>query len=76
MAAHNPITKLTSRGESFDLGATFDHVYLSEDNDFALGDLYKHYTDFLNSNLFVAYKDSAPTADNVNVWYDTTETDI
>ena len=67
MAEYNPITKLESQGESFDLGANFDNVYLNDDNDFSLLDLYNHYNKFLNANLFAAYGTDEPTVDNINV---------
>lgn len=76
MAEHNPITKLKSRGESFNLGANFDNVYLSDTNDFSLLDLYNHYNNFLNADLYAAYGNIEPTADNINVWYDTTEVNL
>lgn len=76
MAEHNPITKLESQGESFNLGANFNNVYLNDDNDFSLLDLYNHYNDFLNANLYAAYGNTEPTANNINVWYDTTEEEL
>lgn len=67
------ITSLESQNESFNLGANFDNVYLNDENDFSLLDLYNHYNSFLTANLFTAYGKVEPTAQNINVWYDTTE---
>lgn len=76
MAEHNPITKLESQGESFNLGANFSNVYLNDSDDFSLLDLYNHYNDFLNANLYAVYGNKKPTANNINVWYDTTEVEL
>jgi len=78
MTEHNPITKLTSGDESFDLGATFNHVYISDDNDFSLEDFYNHMKDFLTNSSFIVYSENEPAVENENVkvWYDTTPTTI
>lgn len=76
MAIHNPITKLESQGESFNMGANFNNIYLDDNNDFSLLDLYNHYNDFLNANLYAAYGENEPTTKNINVWYDTTEVEL
>ena len=76
MATHNPITKLESQGESFNVGANFSNVFLDDNNDFSLFDLYEHYNEFLKANLYVAYGKKTPTAKNINVWYDTTEVEL
>ena len=76
MAEHNPITKITSQNESFDIGALFDHVYLSDENDFSLKDFFNHYSSFMDADMFMFYGSTAPTADNVVIWYDTQEVTI
>lgn len=76
MAEHNPITKLTSQGEYFDLGANFKNVYLNDSDDFSLEDLYNHYKQLISANLFAAYDENEPGVYNVNVWYDISEENI
>lgn len=76
MAEHNPITKITSQGESFNIGALFDHIYLSDENDFSLKDFFTHYSNFMNSNMFMLYSSTEPQANNVLVWYDTQQVNL
>lgn len=58
------------------MGANFNNIYLDDNNDFSLLDLYNHYNDFLNANLYAAYGENEPTTKNINVWYDTTEVEL
>lgn len=67
MAEHNPITKLTSGEETFDLGTTFNHVYLNEENDFSLEEFYNHMKTFLESDMFMIYSSKEPKEKNVKV---------
>lgn len=85
MANHNPITKLqvndrygSGETEVFNIGANFNNIFYNDTNDFSLMDLFNHYIDFLNSNLFAFYsdEDNLPDVDNINIWYDTTERDL
>lgn len=76
MAERNPITKLTSQEEQFDLGVNFKNVYLNDNDDFSLEDLYNHYKQLTGANLFAAYSENEPAAYNVNIWYDTLEETI
>ena len=73
MAGYNPITKLTSRNESFDLGANFNNIYYSDENDYSLMDFFAHMKSFLESDMFMIYSKEEPSKDhdNIKIWYDT-----
>lgn len=74
----NPITKIqtTAGGEDaeFDLGTTFDNVYLN--SDFSLQDFYEHYKNFLENGTFVMYSHNEPKSGRVKLWYETSWEDI
>lgn len=72
-----PITKVQSKDPNqnnadivFDLGATFDHVYYSDDNEYTLKDFFNYMKTFLESPFFIQYSENEPITDNVKVWYD------
>ena len=64
------ITNLEQNNESYNLGATFDNVFLNEEDNFSLNDLFEHYKKVLANCGFVSYGNNEPT--NINIWYDTT----
>ena len=68
-----PLTKVESQEQSFDLGATFENVFLSDKDNFSLKDFHDYVKDYFNQDMFMIYSDTEPAADNVKVWYDTTE---
>ena len=70
------ITKVENRQGTHNFGATFDHVFVSDNNPWTLMDLYNYLKDFLESPLFEQYGTNVPSVDNINIWYDTTEKPI
>lgn len=76
MAEQQPITKVKALGESFGLGATFDNIFLSEEDDFTLKDFHDYIKQYFNQDMFMMYSENEPAADNVKVWYDTKEQEI
>lgn len=56
---------------TYHFGATFDHVFVSNDNPWTLQDFYNYLKHFLESPLFEQYGNTAPVVDNINIWYDT-----
>lgn len=71
--ANKPLTKVESQNESFNLGATFDNIFLSDKDDFTLKDLYDYLKTYFEQDMFISYSKKEPTADNINIWYDTNE---
>lgn len=71
--ANKPLTKVESQGESFDLGATFDNIFLSDEDDFTLEDLYEYVKNYFEQDMFMTYSENEPAADNVKIWYDISE---
>ena len=61
------ITSLEQNKESYNLGATFNNIFLSEEDDFSLKDLYEHYNKVLENCDFISYEPDEP--ENINVWY-------
>lgn len=61
------ITSLEQNQESYDLGATFNNVFLNEEDDFSLKDLFEHYKKLLENCDFISYGSREPK--NINVWY-------
>ena len=74
MTTYNPITKIKTRQDTFNIGSSFDHVYYDEENDYSLMDFFNHVKDFFESDMFMIYSSQEPSSDNDNikVWYDTT----
>lgn len=70
---NKPISKVESQNESFDLGATFDNVFLSDEDDLTLKEFYEYVKDYFDQDMFMMYSEDEPAADNVKIWYDTTE---
>ena len=54
--------------KSYDLGATFNNVFLDEEDDFSLKDLFEHYKKVLENCGFVSYGENEPI--NIDVWYE------
>lgn len=61
------ITGLEQNKESYNLGATFNNVFLDEEDDFSLKDLYDHYDKVLKNCDFISYGVREPK--NINIWY-------
>ena len=57
--------------KTYHFGATFDHVFVSENNSWTLQKFYDYLKRFLESPLFEQYGDTVPAVDNINIWYDT-----
>lgn len=70
---NKPISKVESQNESFDLGATFNNVFLSDEDDLTLKEFYEYVKDYFDQDMFMMYSEDEPAADNVKIWYDTTE---
>lgn len=68
---NNVITKAEYNNNTYNIGATFDNVFVSDNNSWSLQDLYEYLEQFLKSPLFEYYGENAPELDNVNIWYDT-----
>lgn len=69
------ITKIKSKNsssveETFNIGANFDNVYYSDENEYSLKDFFEYMQKFLESPLFIQYSDSQPIMENIKVWYD------
>lgn len=69
------ITKIQSKNssnieETFNIGANFDNVYYSDENEYSLKDFFEYMQKFLESPLFIQYSDSQPIMENIKVWYD------
>lgn len=65
----NPITKLESQNVGYDIGATFDNVFLGEDDNFSLKDLYDYMNDYFTNGQYIRYSVEAPVSTNVKIWY-------
>ena len=61
----------TSQG-NYDIGATFDNVYLEEDG-ITLRTFYNQVQQFFKEAGFIRYSDDAPVSNQVKIWYNTTE---
>ena len=68
---NNVITKAEYNNNTYNIGATFDNVFVSDNNSWSLQDLYEYLERFLKSPLFEYYGENTPELDNVNIWYDT-----
>lgn len=73
------VTKIKSKDsnsteETFNLGANFDNVYYSDENEYTLKDFFEYIQNFLESPLFIQYSTEQPIVDSVKVWYDINET--
>lgn len=69
------ITKIQSKNssnveETFNIGANFDNVYYSDENEYSLKDFFEYMQKFLESPFFIQYSDSQPVMENIKVWYD------
>lgn len=60
----------------FNLGATFDNVFLSNDNGYTLADLYAYLKEYFDEGTFTMYSQKEPEYTNVKIWYDTTQTNF
>lgn len=60
-------------GETFNIGATFDNVFMNPQNNFTLQDLYDQLDNFFNNErgAFTMYSNLEPKNTHVKVWYDT-----
>lgn len=59
---------------TFNLGATFDNVYLSNNNGYTLAKLYAYLKGYFDEGIFTMYSQKEPEYTNVKIWYDTTQT--
>jgi hypothetical protein len=53
--------------DKFDLGATFDNVFVSETNGYTLADLYEYLQNYFNNGTFVMYSENEPLNQLVKV---------
>ena len=72
------ISKIQYNGENaneriFNLGATFDNVFLSDNNRYTLKELYTYLKKYFNEGIFTMYSKKEPEYPNVKIWYDTTQ---
>ena len=72
------ITKIKSKNsentdEIFNIGANFDDVHYSDNNEYSLKDFFDYMKNFLESPLFIQYSNEQPIMDSVKIWYDTNE---
>lgn len=70
------ITKAQYRENTYDLGTTFDNIFVSNDNFWSLKDFYDYVNRFVRSPFFEQYGETEPIQNNINVWYDTTTVDL
>lgn len=57
----------------FNLGATFENVFLDTENNYTLKDFFEYMKTFLNKPFFIQYSENQPLNDSIKVWYDITE---
>ena len=67
------VEKSLTEWNSYNLGATFENVFLNAKSNFSLENLYNHYTDFLNNAHFIRMSSVEPESTNVKIWYETGE---
>ena len=62
-------------GKIYNIGATFDNVFLDKDDGFTLKDLYDKLKSFFNNDnaSFMMYSKEEPKNDHVKVWYEISE---
>lgn len=63
----------SSEENIFNLGATFDNVFLSDSNGYTLAELYTYLKEYFNEGIFTMYSQKEPEYINVKIWYDTTQ---
>lgn len=69
-------TKEQGTIKDFELGVPFKNVFLERQGTngrefYTLQSFFNYLVEFLNNTSFINYSDTEPTADNINVWYDT-----
>ena len=52
---------------TFNLGATFDNVYLSNNNGYTLAELYTYLKEYFNEGIFTMYSQKEPEYINVKI---------
>jgi hypothetical protein len=57
----------------YNIGTTFDNIYLSDTNGFTLLEFFNKVKTFFSKSMFMQYGNSMPANSNVVVWYDTQE---
>jgi hypothetical protein len=63
--------------DSYDIGTTFDKIFLDKTSSFSLKNIYDYLFDkdkgFFSNAHFIRMSAEQPTSENVKVWFDTSE---